>query len=536
MRRTLVVADASKGRMLERAGKAAALALLVLAATGVAPPAQGGAQPSEVIADLARARFGTLSAAELTLVRNAPSRALAWVGPDADPDNPANDASHGAGWGAERAVRAELLRWLATDREAVALVDTSGIGLAGATIRGPLDLSYARVEKPITLVRCYVPEGVDLRSSHLQDFVLRSSASSAIVADLAEVTGDLAVRYGTHASLSAFRTKVTGSLDCTGSTFTAGGGIGVNAVETTIGSDAVFHDGFTTDGMVDFRLARIGQSLSFHDARFTGEDDTGLDAERAVVGGALYWVEITRTARTRLDLENAKAASLWDDEQSWPAPGKLDVDGFVYGQFSGGPADAKARLAWLHLQPQADHPQPYRQLAAVLRDSGREAGATDVLIAKEEVRRRDLGTLERAWSVILDLTIGYGYRPLRALWWIGGFVLLGGVLFGVGHGARIVTPTEETAYNVYVDSGSTPPHYPPFHPFIYALENFLPVVELHQGEYWRPNPLQGARIGSLDLGMLPGRLLLYYLWLHILAGWTLTPLLFAGLSGLVRPD
>ena len=30
-------------------------------------------------------------------------------------------------------------------------------------------------------------------------------------------------------------------------------------------------------------------------------------------------------------------------------------------------------------------------------------------------------------------------------------------------------------------------------------------------------------------------LLRWYLWFHVLAGWTLTPLFFAGLSGLVRP-
>jgi len=37
------------------------------------------------------------------------------------------------------------------------------------------------------------------------------------------------------------------------------------------------------------------------------------------------------------------------------------------------------------------------------------------------------------------------------------------------------------------------------------------------------------------IGIRTGRLLRWYLWFHILAGWTLTPLFFAGLSGLVRP-
>jgi hypothetical protein len=65
---------------------------------------------------------------------------------------------------------------------------------------------------------------------------------------------------------------------------------------------------------------------------------------------------------------------------------------------------------------------------------------------------------------------------------------------------------------------------------------------LHQDKYWRPNPRHRvsakAKPGSPlpDPSSIPGRLLRCYLWMHILAGWTITPLLFAGLSGLVRPD
>jgi len=522
--------------MLGSVGTAAVLAV-VLALPAAAPAANGDA-PVERLTALAHARFGTFSAAETALVRGATGRALVWVGPDANPESPANDASRGADWGPERIVRPELLRWIVTDPDASALVDPSGIGFAGARLDGVLDLSYTKVSKPITIVRSFVPGGVDLRSAHTQDFVLRTSTAGPVTADLAEVAGDLAVLAGTYGPVSLFRAKVAGSLDCSGSTVASGGGTAVNAVEASIGGDAVFHDGFTADGMVDVRLAHIGQSLSFHDVRFTGDDDTGLNAERTVVGGALYWVQIAHGPRMQLDLENARAEALWDEQASWPAPGKLTLDGFVYQQFSGGPMDAPSRLAWLDLQPHADRPQPFRQLATVLRESGRDVGATKVLIAKEQARRQNplAGTGERVWNRVLELTIGYGYRPLRALWWIGGFVLLGSILFAWGYRARLVTPIDGAAYNVFIDSGAAPPHYPPFHPLMYALENFLPVVELHQGEYWRPNPLHRVRLGSLDLGVVPGKLLLWYLWLHILAGWTLTPLLFAGLSGLVRPD
>jgi hypothetical protein len=503
----------------------------------------GPAQQAARIATLARARFGPLSAAELTVVRSAPRRQLAWVGPDADPDDPANDPTHGDHWGPERSVRAGLLRWLSTDPEVSRLVDPSGLGIAGASITGTLDLSYVKADKPITLVRCYVPEGIDLTFSHLQSLEVRGSSTGPISAALSELAGDLSIRFGKNGPLSLFRSRIGGNLDCTGGTFLNGGQETVNAVESTIAGDAVFHDGFTTDGVVDFRLARLGQSLSFHGAIFSGTAETGLDAERALIGGTLYWVAIQHTPRTQLDLENAKAQALWDDESSWPAPGMLTIDGFVYSEFAGGPADAGARLRWLKLQPPGYRPQPYRQVATVLGASGREADATDVLIAKEEGLRREagLGRMERAWNRMLDVTIGYGYRPLRALWWMAGFVVVGTVLFGLGYLARIVTPTDAAAYRAFVESGAVPPHYPAFNAFVYSLENFLPVVALNQEQYWRPNPLHSmkgdasSRRNGSAVGTRAGTLLRWYLWFHILAGWTLTPLFFAGLSGLVRP-
>ena len=38
---------------------------------------------------------------------------------------------------------------------------------------------------------------------------------------------------------------------------------------------------------------------------------------------------------------------------------------------------------------------------------------------------------------MLDVTIGYGYRPLRALWWVLGFVMVGTLLFRRGYQARL---------------------------------------------------------------------------------------------------
>jgi len=338
------------------------------------------------------------------------------------------------------------------------------------------------------------------------------------------------------------RATIEGSLDLSGAHVMDGGADTVNLVETNVGGDVLFHEGFTTNGTVDARLAKIGHDLSFHDVVFQG--DGGLTAERAKIDGTLYWVQVKHTPKTQLDLENTRTGAIWDDEASWPAPGNLVINGFVYGEIAGGPGDAAERLKWLALQPPDYRPQPFRQLAKVLGETGREEGATDVLIAKQVALRHygHQSRAQRAWSWMLEVTIGFGYRPLWALWWIAGFVLLGTTLFWWGYRLRIITPTEEAAYQEFVANGEAPPHYPLFNPLIYSLENFLPVVELHQDKYWRPNPRHGVsgqvRRGNepIDSSSLPSRFLRWYLWVHILAGWTITPLLFAGLSGLVRPD
>ena len=166
------------------------------------------------------------------------------------PENPANDPTHGENWGPERSVRAAILRWLYTDSDVNRFLDPSGLGVAGARIEGKLDLSYVKADKPLTTVRCYIPDGIDVTFSHLQSFEVRGSSTGPIAADMSELAGDLAVRFGTYGSLSLFRARIGGNLDCTGSTLLSGGQRSVNAVGSTVAGDMIFHDGFTTDGIV----------------------------------------------------------------------------------------------------------------------------------------------------------------------------------------------------------------------------------------------------------------------------------------------
>jgi hypothetical protein len=520
--------------MIARPSYAALLLAISLLLAGLAPQALAAdvhTDPGASLQKLAEQKFGALNRAEQLLVRAGAMRNVVWLGPSNDPGDPSNAVAHGDKWGPERSVRAEIIRWLASDPEAAVFVHPSGPGFAGARVTGEIDFSYLVLTRPITMLGCYIPDGIDLAYARTQGIDLRRSLTGTIDADSATIDGDLSMLNGRYGAVSMFRTRLTGNLDLIGAQVSSPGEYSILATEATIGGDADFHEGFTTDGLVDFRFAKVGHSLSFNDAHFGGAGDSGLNAERAAVAGMVYWVNVTHTPRTILDLANARAEGLGDDAASWPAPGNLNLDGFVYGSIVDGPTDATARLRWLRRQAPGYRPQPYEELARVLTADGDTSGATEVLIAQRQAQRQlgNLGRLERMWNLLLQITIGYGFRPLRALWWILGFVLVGTALFGAGYRMRIITPTEADAYGKFAETGSAPGHYPRFNAFVYSLENFLPVVDLHQGEYWRPNP------GLRDSGTIPASLLHWYLWLHILAGWTLTPLLFAGLSGLIRP-
>src|ERR1700733_13733148 len=100
---------------------------------------------------LAAKTFGDLSEAEQRMLRAAPEGAVAMCGPNANDRDPANDPGMAenkldeGGWGREREIRAELIRWLCVDKYAAGHVDPRGPRVYGAKITGKLDLSFATV-------------------------------------------------------------------------------------------------------------------------------------------------------------------------------------------------------------------------------------------------------------------------------------------------------------------------------------------------------------------------------------------------------
>jgi len=336
-----------------------------------------------------------------------------------------------------------------------------------------------------------------------------------------------------------------GALIFTGGTFNnpnspaiSAKGIRVNHV-VLLGSSPEFgNGGVLINGLVEFAEAHVAESFSVRDATFLGAvgdlhgfDATGMSAD------VLLWQKVKLENGASMNLNGVAVGTLIDDSQSWPAPGKLELDGLTYSSLVGFASDgrslldARSRLRWLALQPEFD-PQPYRQLAKVLRAQGDEPGATEVLIVSEDRRYASYGRASALWGDFLNATIGYGHRPLRTIGWSLFVILIGWPVVWAAKRAGVMRPTFPE--NI---PQSSEPDYEELHPLLYSLDAFLPFVNLHQEHYWWPN---SKAVGDcMVFGhkfRLRGSLVRHYLWLQIFSGWLLSAILIAGVTGLMRSD
>ena len=576
----------------------------------------GASEPSRVnqggsLAWLVARTFPNLTHAERALVEFADVRGrtrgeFAVAGPSSVPNDPSNDPTHADRWNHDREVRAELIKWLCVDPDASRRVDPRGIRLLGARVTGKLDLSHIRVPFGISMIRCSIPEQIDLDSAEIPKLDLAASSTGEIFAPNMVVLGDADIGWDTHEYGSDFRASgevylegariggllcfgggrfhsspaplgeieaelrkaidiedvtvkgvvrmccgfesqgavvlrganIGGALQCNGGHFINPGNVALLALSASIGGDVYLSEyeqngDFEADGLVDFTSAQVGGLFYVHQAKFKGAKGSmhGLNAGLIDMQKTLIWQNVELPDGAKLNLDGAKVGLFMDDEQSWPKPGDLILDGFTYSGLAP-PVDATSRLRWLALQPPGLHLQPYRQLAKVLRETGDEPGAIKVLIAEDDARYMRFGFLGALWGGFLKWTIGYGHRPLLALLWSLLVVMVGYIVTRVAKMAGVMRRTYPENAPVATDE-----NYERLYPLLYSLDVFLPFVNLHQEHYWWPN---SSQTGELAIGgfrlRVRGSLVLYYMWMQIMAGWLLSAIFVAGITGLMRSD
>jgi hypothetical protein len=326
--------------------------------------------------------------------------------------------------------------------------------------------------------------------------------------------------------------QIGGSLYCIGAQLTNPEKNALMADGCKITGNAFLVDRFTPDGVVDLV------------DRFTA--DGTVDFQGAIIQDTFFWVNVNVLPTTILKLQSAKFGALQGQKETWPRPGNLFLDGLVYNRILDQTSTiGEDRTKWLALQPTDQfYPQPYEQLASVLRTMGRERDARDVMVGKNDQHQKFTHTyLEWWWYNVVGRLIGYGYKPSHPFAISIGLIILGAFLFWRGYSRGIIEPTRESAYekqDATAETSATSPRpiaesYPRFSAVVYSLESFTPLLKLDQSSNWAPNANRGTplHLGRLRFGTT-GSWLRLYLWVHIILGWVLTSLWVGSITGLVK--
>ncbi|WP_407839598.1 oxidoreductase [Streptomyces sp. DSM 116496] len=246
---------------------------------------------------------------------------------------------------------------------------------------------------------------------------------------------------------------------------------------------------------------RFGDAVDFYGARFTLTEDQEVSLRRIHTPELRFVGE--RTERGRVVLSGSQVVKLVDTAASWPArPGRLSIEGFGYENLAPrGHFPTALRLEWVEAATPEYSPEPYERLAAVLRASGEDADAREVLLAKQRRRRSTLPPALRAWGYLQDWTVVYGYRPGRAALWMAVLWAAGAVLFAV-HGEPPPIKADE---------------HPDWDASLFALDLLLPVIDLGLQDQWILK--DGWQWGGAAL---------------IILGWILATTVAAGASRVLR--
>ena len=318
--------------------------------------------------------------------------------------------------------------------------------------------------------------------------------------------------------------EIGGMLSCRGAKLRGSGASegSLFAQRMSVGRDVYLTDGFSASGIVQLRAATIAGSLELAPDRLQ-EDKRWLaiDATVMKVSGRLRWTP-ERPVQGRVSLEGAAIEQLEDlwtgpggqtrENGYWPSGGRLRLDGFTYRGFTGAnQADASQRLQWIRSQYKPRLPelwestttfdssadaragdfaaQPYQQLIQAFQRAGQDTGAQAAIALRRD--RRKYGRLtwyRKIWDWILDYSIGYGYQTWRI---VAGLAFLFVIVlafmrvaeqnnaFEAAQNATLLHPAPSATR---CENG-----YPCFSALGYTIDTVIPLIDVHQVDYWAPN-------------------------------------------------
>ena len=318
------------------------------------------------------------------------------------------------------------------------------LSMGGSTFTGRLNMNGLQVDGSLYMhARARFAE-VDLATARVgnQLAMAGSTFTGRLNMDSLKVDGSLLMYDGAQlAEVDLRNARVGEQLSMVGSTFT--GRLNMDGLQ--VGSDLFMRDS-TFARPIDMAFASIGSNLDLRGASLgspepggaTVLDLTGTNVKSELTLG-MSAAQTSWKSDSRLTLRNTRIGAMRDHEDAWPD--RLELDGFTYDRLGGfGSKDPENDMGrrsaewlskeWLGRDPTYS-PQPYRQLADVLRAAGHTTKANAILYAGRDRERREVlkeGEVFKWLGLsLLKVTIGYGYgyRYFLSLAWVAAFVLLG---------------------------------------------------------------------------------------------------------------
>ncbi|WP_299960304.1 hypothetical protein, partial [uncultured Roseobacter sp.] len=335
------------------------------------------------------------------------------------------------------------------------------------------------------------------------------------------------------------------------------------------------------EATVSISGATIGGQLDCDGATF----NAALKAQGAQVAEGFLFRGV-RTGQGVIDLNAAQVGSLVDDPHSWPPKDRLILNGFTYKRIQNAEYPRLSdRLDWLAKGSSWGHeflPQPYTQLAKVYREMGQDGDARDILAERERrlLRHRSFskvtlhnGTPEDGvtlrqinfhvilWSFLARMVVGYGYHPFRSVMILFALIALSAVFADRAWQTGGITPTsahvlvspgwlahhavEGAPAHVWIGevipAGWSPDPETPeqkwpdvapgrdwetFNALAYGADIAIPIIAFGQTDAWAPSATRGAW----------GTFLWWWRWVATTAGWIVTGLAAAAVTGIIRRD
>lgn len=358
-------------------------------------------------------------------------------------------------------------------------------------------------------------------------------------------------------SVSLLNAKIDAIVDFCGGEFSANQGIAIYAERITVKGDLIFQN---------YSIIKQGDCKK----KFFAEGSIYLN--KADIDKGLIYHEVCKKRIPEIILSGSRINTIDVNQTVWKTIENKNLHGCIYNSISPAVPDEytekrNKKNTWISSNNSVNcSPQPYRQLAKVLDEMGYEKGAKEVRMEMndqltqkcpsskteqdkfEQIGINDTSQKQKflhwifiCWLKFLKYVIGYGYKPFRAINYALIIVAIGALFYHIGFNRDMmhVDYRGNVVKEVAIESDA---YQPKFSAVVYSLDVFLPIINLHQVEYWKPQPKPGhPNVATQDK---PERLSTYvtsfgfwlkiWMYFQIFSGWFLVTLLIGGLSGLIR--